>query len=373
MQAVAQNPKSKEEREEEKHEKQRQTSLNEFFQTSAGVGAGAGAVVSWDSPSGGGETCNVEALTADKTLTATDAPIQMYTCTANRIVNLPTTGLIVGQKFEFWNRNSYSSIASIAIKQSTTTIDTIYTQKSTIVRWTGTAWEMINAVENTTIGRAAKGIGGGAACGDGANADTDGMAVGRYANGMQQGAAAGRSSDGQFYGAAFGYLARTNSKQSETIAMGAYSKAERNREFVSTATANQTNKAQLSIQKFMEKNLATAAAAWQELFIDGSSARLSIIASSVYNFRAQINAIDVTTLDVKTWEIIGTIKRNAANATSMVGTPTVTVIAADTAAANWDARITADDTNESLKVEVKHDSANNVRFSLNIIATETRV
>ena len=77
--------------------------------------------------------------------------------------------------------------------------------------------------------------------------------------------------------------------------------------------------------------------------------------------------------EYRDWEIIGTIKRNAANVTSIVGTPTVTVIAADTAAANWDARITADDTNESLKVEVKHDSANNVRFSLNIIATETRV
>jgi hypothetical protein len=87
----------------------------------------------------------------------------------------------------------------------------------------------------------------------------------------------------------------------------------------------------------------------------------------------QINAIDKTTFDVKTWKVEGTIKRNGSNVTSIVGSVIKTIIAADTATTNWDVQVTADDTNEDLKIEVKHDSANQVRFSLNVFATETRI
>lgn len=47
-----------------------------------------------------GESVNIETLTADKTLTASDATVQIYTSTANRVINLLTTGLTLGQKFE---------------------------------------------------------------------------------------------------------------------------------------------------------------------------------------------------------------------------------------------------------------------------------
>jgi hypothetical protein len=109
------------------------------------------------------------------------------------------------------------------------------------------------------------------------------------------------------------------------------------------------------------------------LFIDGSSERLTIIASSVYQFLIQINAIDKTNFTCKTWEIKGAIKRNASNTTTLVGTPTKTVTGSDAGTTNWDVQVSADDTNETLKIQVKHDSANQVRFSLNIFATETRV
>jgi hypothetical protein len=119
--------------------------------------------------------------------------------------------------------------------------------------------------------------------------------------------------------------------------------------------------------------LTSNSSAWQELFIDGTSARLTIIASSVYQFMIQINAIDKTTYDIKTWKVEGTIKRNGSNVTSIVGSVIKTIIAADTATTNWDVQVTADDTNEDLKIEVKHDSANSVRYSLNVFATETRI
>ena len=129
----------------------------------------------------------------------------------------------------------------------------------------------------------------------------------------------------------------------------------------------------MTIQKFVEKDLATNSEAFQELFINGSSARLTIIASSVYHFRIQINAIDKTNFDVKTWDVVGAIKRDASNVTSLVSAVTKTVTSESAGASAWDVQVTANDTSESLKIEVKHNSANQVRFSLNIFATETRI
>jgi hypothetical protein len=311
---------------------------------------------------GSGEAVNIEALAGDKTLTATDAPIQIYTMTTNRIVNLPTTGLTSGQKFEIWNKNTYDSSYYITIKQGSTVIYYLTAQTTIALRWDTANWiPVFNnnvAIGFNTFGNNTNGTGIGYYTN---NNNTNGTGIGAYANYNSN------------YGTGIGAYATTNSKTYHTIALGAYSKAERNRELVSTATLNTTNKAQLTFQKFVEKDLTSNSGAWQELFIDGSSARLTIIASSVYQFMIQINAIDKTTFDVKTWKVEGTIKRNGSNVTSIVGSVIKTIIAADTATTNWDVQVTADDTNEDLKIEVKHDSANQVRYSLNVFATETRI
>jgi hypothetical protein len=395
---------------------------------------------------GGGEAVNIEALSADKTLTATDAPIQIYTITTNRIVNLPTTNLVSGQKFEIWNKNAYTDSYYITIKQGTTTIYQLTSQTKIELRWDTANWIPVfnnnvsigfstynnynygtgigaytynNYNYGTGIGMYTNtnysygtGIGAyaysnynyGTGIGYNANGNHDyGVGVGNGANnnnsygtGVGNGAnnnhdygigvgytAANNNNSGtgvgtyaiynSFYGTGIGYSATSNSKQYNTIALGAYSTAQRNRELVSTATQSTINKAQLTFQKFVEKDLASNSGAWQELFIDGTSARLTIIASSVYQFMIQINAIDKTNFNVKTWKVEGTIKRDGSNVTSIVGSVIKTIIAADVATANWDVQVTADDTNEDLKIEVKHDSANQVRYSLNVFATETRI
>jgi hypothetical protein len=230
------------------------------------------------------------------------------------------------------------------------------------LRWDGANWvpEWLNIV---SIGYYAVGNG------------NFGKGIGSWAQGNQNfGVGIGHyTTNNNVYGVGVGAFTSSNAKGHTTVAIGAYSKAERNREIVSTASASTPNKAQLTIQKYVEKDLASNSGAWQELFIDGSSARLTIVASSVYQFLIQINAIDKTNFSCKTWEIKGAIKRNNANTTTLVGTPTKTVTGADTGTTNWDVEVTADDTNEALRIRVKHDSANQVRFSLNIFATETRV
>ena len=165
-----------------------------------------------------------------------------------------------------------------------------------------------------------------------------------------------------------------NGNGTGTVTIGAFSKAERQNEFVTTATDNTINKSQSIIQKFRNKTLASSGGIWQEIFTDASSARLTILASSVYHYRIQINAIGATGFLCKTWEITGAIKRDASNNTTMVGgAPTYVITSEDTSTGNWDVRVTADNTNEALEIEVKHDYANNVTFSATIWATETRL
>jgi hypothetical protein len=190
---------------------------------------------------------------------------------------------------------------------------------------------------------------------------TEGVGIGieagqNYLGGV--GIGAGASSNGLGYG---------------TIAMGAYSIAQRQNEFVTTATNSTANKAQSIIQKFRNISLASSGGVNQEIYTDASSARVTIQPSSVYQFRIQINAIQSTSVICKTWEVVGAIKRNASNTTSMIGTPIYTVTSEDSGTTNWDVTVDADDTNEALRILVKHDAINNVTFSATVWATETRL
>jgi hypothetical protein len=196
-------------------------------------------------------------------------------------------------------------------------------------------------------------------------------ALENYTEGVGIGIEAGQNYSG---GVGIGASAITNGLGYGTVALGAFSIAQRQNEFVTTATNNVMNKAQSIIQKFRQTSLASSGGIWQEIFTDATSARLTILASSVYQYRIQINAIGATGFICKTWEITGAIKRDASNNTTMVGgAPTFVITSEDTSTENWDVRVNADDTNESLKIEVKHDYVNNVTFSATIWATETRL
>jgi hypothetical protein len=333
-------------------------------------------------------------------LTASDAPIQIYTITATRIIYLPVTGLTEGQKFIIWNNNFYSLTYYLNIRQGGIVIDQISAQKKVEYRWNGISWESDNWF-NIQIGKNSTATSEGVAIGFGAKGNNKGVCIGGASDGSTNGCVVGYSSDGHIYGAVVGYMAyaqsygvaighnangqnssiaigqssTTNNKANSTIALGSHTKAERLKEFVQTSSGVASdNKAQLTFQKYVDKDISTNAGAWQELFIDAISARLTIMASSVYHFMIQINAIDKVTFEVKTWEIKGAIKRNNANVTSLVGTPAKVVTAEDVGTTgNWDVQVTANDTSEALKIEVKHDSANQVKYSLNTFATETRI
>ena len=84
--------------------------------------------------------------------------------------------------------------------------------------------------------------------------------------------------------------------------------------------------------------------------------------------------IDIVNFNSKTMVLEGAIKRDNANNTVMVGgAPQVYWTGYDAATFGWTCNVNADDVNEALELEVSHDSANNVRFSATIWATETRI
>ena len=378
---------------------------------------------------------NVETLSAHKTLTINDKPIQILNPNGTtRNITLPTTGTPNGFKFEIWNSGTFNSSAYLYVN-STHKVD----GKSTVVlRYdSSTSTYIKDYMSNISIGESSDtnygyGVGIGyyarnnytGGVGIGASADTNynygvgigqaaginrdyGVGVGAYAgsnreygvgvgysaasnylygvgigseamNNYNYGVGIGNLSYSNYnYGVGVGYSTTSNSKGVGTVVIGAHTMAQRQNEFVTTGTNNDTNKAQSIIQKFRNKALATAAGAFQEIFTDASSGRLTILASSIYHFRIQVNAIEATGFKCKAWEITGAIKRNSASSTTMVGgltaTPTYSITAEDSGSTNWDVKVTADDTNEALKIEVKHDSANNVTFSATVWATETRL
>ena len=175
------------------------------------------------------ETVNIETLTADKTLTASDATVQIYTSDANRVVNLPTTGLTLGQKFVFWNRNTWDNLNYYDIKKSGVTIDKVYSQSESTMIWDGSSWYKINS-SNVAFGFNSNGANGGVSFGANANANSSGIAIGLNADGNNNGVSIGKDSQGYTSGVSIGYqsvgytysvaIGRDANSSSESTAIG---------------------------------------------------------------------------------------------------------------------------------------------------------
>jgi hypothetical protein len=361
------------------------------------------------------EAVHIETLAGDKTLTATDAPIQIYTINHNTNINLPTTNLASGQKFAIWNHNTYDSNYYLIIKQGTTEIYHLTSQSMIELRWDTANWIPVfnknvaigfgtysnhnygigvgnSASNNSTYG---VGIGNsansnssyGVGVGNSASSNSNyGTGVGASANsnynfgvGIGNGASNNNNS-----GTGIGNNATSNNKLYNTIAIGAYSTAERNRELVSTATQNTINKAQLTFQKFKETTFNNSGDTPIELFIDGGSARLVILNNSVYNFIGECNVI-VTAGDLakigcaKSWQFAGVIRRKQ-NITITYTERYNTIVFNDgPECPELDLigfSLSADSTNYSLKPTITRgvgQEALTFEVSLNIRATETRI
>jgi len=104
-----------------------------------------------------------------------------------------------------------------------------------------------------------------------------------------------------------------------------------------------------------------------EAFLDGAAARLVIPANTVWSALVQISAKQTSSTNCATFLRRVTICRDGSNNTSLVGS--VETLGTDQNSPTWAISITADDTNEALKIQVTGGSGVTVRWTISAIIT----
>ena len=155
-----------------------------------------------------------------------------------------------------------------------------------------------------------------------------------------------------------GAIGQGNQASSENaFAMGYRARTERYASFVHAAGY----RAGLGDSQFTRDivRATIAAGATGDLLINATH-KISLVEDSVIAFRILASARD-SSGDAAGWIITGVIKRTGAGFATIVGTPTVTVLAKDDAA--WDLAVAADSVSAALKITGTADDTNETYFS----------
>lgn len=342
---------------------------------------------------------NIETLSANKTLTAgTDKVIQALSPNGlDRTINLVHTGATEGHRFKLINNAAYNSPNFLIIQLNGVEATRLGCRTAAEYVYSGTAWipqdvnagstdvdnktavacgpeALADAVNATAYGYHAYAVNTGAVA-LGAQSLASGLAapiaIGYSANaGGTSGIAIGPATAASgSYSIAIGDNASTFSR-SFAIAKGYYSRAENLGDEVVNISA-QT--AYPNIAKYVDNGWygVTTDSNLTELFLQGTTSRYTIPASSAVAFRILVTAINGSSYDTKAWEITGLIKRNNANTTTLVGV-SPSIIANDAGAAAWAVSVDADDINDALRIRVQGQVAANIRWAAKLETTEVK-
>lgn len=314
---------------------------------------------------------NVEVLGAGKTLTPGVDKIYQYLDPngAVRLITIPAAGAQAGDRFVIRNTGLFSASSYLSLPK-----DRVYAGKICGLVFDGTDWvaekigtgEDGNLPRNLAIGIYSKGYTYGTALGYSAEAYSRGVAVGFSSSSHTDGVAIGNAAKGYSYGIAIGYETDTHAKR-YSIALGFFSECERVGETSTNIDGNVVQKNNV-VQGRWSKTTTDATPV--EMFCAGySTSRFTIRASSALAFRMTIVARDNVAGHVAMWTVAdGLIKRDDADNTVIV---TCTVVEVADESTDWAVAVTADDVNESLKIEVTGDPANPTQFAAVMEAVET--
>ncbi len=357
---------------------------------------GAGGVT-WEVGGGGGGGgdvgglygINIETLSGDKTLTVDVDEIYQYldTGASNRTVTLDTASASAGDRFIIRHNGAFNDSKYLQVKQGATELDKIYAGAIKEFIFDGTNWisgengtgENDSKKYNVSIGYGAKGFMYAVAIGYGADSYNNGVAIGWNAKGLGQGAAVGVDSDGSNSGAAIGYGAdggfngvalgrstNTNSK-SYSVALGYSSETERYSEIAHCIDGSTTQDYNMSSAGWA---IQTADATPIEAFLgEISNQRFTLNPESSMTFTILATARDNTADHTAAYKFEGLIKRDGAGNTTLVYSSKTVMHEEDV---SWDIVITADDTNDALKIEVTGDASNATRWAIRIDEVETQ-
>ena len=338
----------------------------------------------------GGQSINIEILSADKILTPGSDEMYQYLDPngANRIITLDTASAKAGDRFIIRNNGVYSNPYYLNIKQGATILDYGYSLSIKEFIFNGTDW--INAENGTgenssgkyqvVLGPYAKGYNRGTAFGYFAQGYNRGVGVGSTAMGYNYSVAVGYGSIAYSYavavgyaaygynsGVALGHQANCNGKKF-SVALGHSAQCYRYSEIAHNINGDdltgENNFTIVGLEIQTSDNTPT------ELLCGGQWAqRFTIRPESVLVFTILITARDNITGDCAAYKVEGAIKRDGANNTFMLTAATITVIHEDDV--SWGVAVTADDVNESLKIEVTGDVSNIVQWVARVDGVET--
>jgi hypothetical protein len=203
----------------------------------------------------------------------------------------------------------------------------------------------------------------GAIIGHGASTNTaaGGVAVGRNA---LAGSGTGESTAIGYYANALDF----------GIAIGGRAKNARNGEITTTCKYyDSTTTNQYLICTFRSSAITTDATETEiYTMAGGANYRISVLARSAITFNGEFVARCDADNDCKSWTFAGTIQRNNSNTTALVTAITPAVRDATAGASAWTIAVTADDTDDFLKITVTGASGKTIRWCGKVEGTEVR-
>jgi hypothetical protein len=152
----------------------------------------------------------------------------------------------------------------------------------------------------------------------------------------------------------------TASGSYSTLGGGIYAKASRYGEVAHAAGRFAAN-GDAQHSTFVARKNTTDATANVELFLDGVDDRMILTAETTWTFDIKLSAYNDTDNTTAWWIIRGGIRRNAANSTTLIGS-LIEERDYEGTMSGTSAAVTADDTNESLKIAVTGLASKNIRW-----------
>lgn len=327
---------------------------------------------------------------------------------AVRNITLVDDAISPGDRFIITNTGTHDSAYYLKIYQDATNFDSIYPQSTREYVFDGTYWQgtatgstrdgtgkYITAIgfetaaydEGTSVGWNAISYTDGAAFGKGASGYSSGAAFGHSAStvgGVAIGKSAASTSGGTIVGyggsatsgtgigkwsianntgsCSFG-LSATNNSLDYTKVFGHQGKALRHGEFVISFEENSSYYIGVSYVAWLGYVAAAAEPAATEIYLQGNSGKRCLIpASSSASFTINAAARD-SNGNVAEYTARGNINRDSSNNTTLED---VTVTTNFEDIAGWDLTITADDSNEALKVQFTGNDSDTDNYGLRI-------
>lgn len=333
-----------------------QTSANQVLPAQSGNGGKAlvtdGSNAEWSNELPV-QAANTEQLSANKTLTASSPRFHFIEpVSTNRSVYLPPPESCNGRVFTIQNAASPSLALSILVFVGSTQIATICPRNTVDIVSNGSAWkqyfnESISLGSNSVAYQYSVSIGAGIT----SNSNYS-IALGYCSSGNNS------------YGVSLGAYSTTNNMNFATT-LGAYTNCYRQGEICKSFDSLSNSK-----WSIINWTAATTNDSWTEALV--GTGRCTVLVNTIFSFRMILHGRDATRNIARSWELLGSVRRNSTSFEFVGGTYVLRPIASDSGTEAWDARLSIDTTYNAIRVEVRGDSSGTIGWNASSVSIETK-